>query len=76
MELCKSGKNRSCKNTTIIQVSVYKTSIDILSYMKLVELNILPSVSFPTISKNKDPQIDVTFRKNKLGKKYIIWYST
>ena len=73
MELYKGSKNRSCKNTTIIQVSVYKTSIDILSYMKLVELNIFPSVSFPTISKNKDPQIDVTFRKNKLGKKYIIW---
>ena len=72
MELCKSGKNRSCKNTTIIQVSVYKTSIDILSYMKFVELDISPCVSFSIISKNKDTEIDITFRKNQLGKKYVI----
>ena len=71
MELCKSGKNRSCKNTTIIQVSVYKTSIDILSYMKFVELDISPCVSFSIISKNKDTEIDITFRKNQLGKKYV-----
>ena len=72
MELCKSGKNRSCKNTTIIQVSVYKTSIDILSYMKFVELDISPCVSFSIISKNKDTEIDITFRKNQHGKKYVI----
>ena len=36
-------KNRSCKTTK--QVSVYKSSIDILSYMKLVELNIPACVS-------------------------------
>ena len=70
MEPCKGPINRSCKNTTTIQVSVYKTSIDILSYMKLVELKISPSVSFPTMSKNSKPIIDVSFKGSALGKKY------
>ena len=76
MELCKGPKNRSCKNTTIVQVSVYKTSIDILSYMKLVELNISPCVSFRDdfrmnqfrMLKNRKPQLELSFKKNALGK--------
>ena len=73
MEPCKGPINRSCKNTTTIQVSVYKTSIDILSYMKLVELKISPSVSFPTMLKNSQPIIDVSDKKSALGKKYRMY---
>ena len=72
MEPCKGPINRSCKNTTTIQVSVYKTSIDILSYMKLVELKISPCVSFPTMLKNSQPIIDVSVKNSALGKKYRI----
>ena len=73
MEPCKGPINRSCKNTTTIQVSVYKTSIDILSYMKLVELKISPSVSFPTMLKNSQPITDVSDKKSALGKKYRMY---
>ena len=73
MEPCKGPINRPCKNTTTIQVSVYKTSIDILSYMKLVELKISPCVSYPTMLENSKPIIDVSFKKSMnehLGKHF------
>ena len=73
MEPCKGPINKSCKNTTTIQVSVYKTSIDILSYMKLVELKISPCVSFSTMLKNSQPIIDVSDKKSALGKKHRMY---
>ena len=52
MESLCEPKYRSC-NTTTKYVSVYKSSIDVLSYMKLVELNIKLNPS-STISKHRN----------------------
>ena len=47
-------KNRSCNNTATIRVSIYKSSIEVLSFMKFVELKITPCTI--TTSKVHDHQ--------------------
>ena len=69
MELCES-KNRSCNTTKY--VSVYKSSIDVLSYMKLVELDINLNPSTASKHRNLDIACCSALQKNKqFGKNFF-----
>ena len=67
MELCES-KNRSCNTTNYVHV--YKSSIDVLSFMKLVELNIKPSASTTSRLRSLDARCCSELQDNhQYGKK-------
>ena len=67
MELCES-KNRSCNTTKYVHV--YKSSIDVLSCMKLVELNIKPFASTTSRLRNLDATCCSELKDNQqYGKK-------
>ena len=68
MELCEA-KNRSWNTTKY--VSVYKSSIDVLSYMKLVELNIKLYPSSTSKLRNLDATCCSALQNNQqFGKNY------